>query len=372
MVRTEANFVVLLTCSDGFWDTFLNWLLHFQNLQLVAPDVRRLPVHLFADDDVTLERCQRLLENNSDNDRSDDDNSTNTNMAPTNTLTLTPKNKVRIGQVNLTCLPHTFAFPDANPADLKTKFKDMMGRRPAIVLRELERGHDVIFTDVDVVWRKDPMGYFNFAEKGGGMAAAPASVTSEVHLWAQRDELIVENITTDGIMVERERDYLCAGFAVFRSCPETIAFVDLWRMELEGREENGNQPTFNRLLWMASMDGIGLNDTSLSLPMDVNMSSIKGGDHLLSLYSTLYSSSDPHKKLYMNPQTLPPKLFASGSLYFTPNMTNTERNDAVTAHNNYVHAGYAQRKHMKKVHRFKRYGLWLLGEGEKGSMAETI
>jgi hypothetical protein len=46
--NSNGNFIVLLTCSNGFYDMFLNWLLLFGRLQ-----IPNLPVYLFAEDEDT-------------------------------------------------------------------------------------------------------------------------------------------------------------------------------------------------------------------------------------------------------------------------------------------------------------------------------
>ena len=98
---------------------------------------------------------------------------------------------------------------------------------------------------------------------------------------------------------------------VYRSCPETIAFVDLWRAELEGKEMR-NQRAFNSLL----------EKKAKKLKMDIIV------------------------------KTLPEKLFPNGDLYFKK-MADSERSKTVVIHNNGI-SGYEN-----KVDRMKAYGLWV-------------
>mmetsp|Transcript_29684 Transcript_29684/g.60792 ORF Transcript_29684/g.60792 Transcript_29684/m.60792 type:complete len:172 (-) Transcript_29684:338-853(-) len=53
---SKPNFVVLLTCSDGFFQMWQNWLAFFVNLK-----IPNLPVHLFAEDNITFKKCLRQL-----------------------------------------------------------------------------------------------------------------------------------------------------------------------------------------------------------------------------------------------------------------------------------------------------------------------
>ncbi|KAL7547462.1 hypothetical protein ACHAWF_010755 [Thalassiosira exigua] len=196
------GFIVLLTCSDGFFDMWLNWLAFFTKLR-----IPNLPVHLFAEDETTYLRCRKLVADM-------------TVMADDGDEQYIP---------DLSCLSWKTVFPESEEQKKigalgyrQQGYMAMMSHRPSVVQYELEKGHDVIFSDIDVIWKKNPLPFFQ-----DRMAA---------NIWAQRD-----GTTKEG------RDYLCPGFMVFRSDPTTIALIDKWRSKLEG-EEKYNQKPFNKLL----------------------------------------------------------------------------------------------------------------------------
>lgn len=235
------NFIVLLTCSDGFFDMWLNWLAFFERLSLP-----NLPVHLFAEDDETFTRCEQLAANKSN-------------------------------ATDLVCIARDTVFPQLKAEKSmgingykSLQYKVMMSQRPAIVQFELERGYDVIFSDVDVVWQKNPVPQFR-------------SEYSLANIWAQVDPPLKNpRKLSHGINTN-----LCPGFMVYRSCPATIEFVGRWRGEIEGKERR-NQGAFNYLVSKA-------NETVI--------------------------------------KALPEKLFVTGSTYFKE-MSDDERANAVVVHYN--------------------------------------
>lgn len=198
----NASYIVLLTCSDGFWDMFINWLAFFKRLH-----INNLPVHLFAEDLQTFVKCQELSTNLIDvnhGDYSDD------------------------YVVDLSCISWDEVFPET---DVKKRigkkgyrsdgYKKMMSHRPPIVQHELEVGHNVIFSDVDAVWKSNPLPYFQ------------SDFSADI--WAQRDGM------------KKGKDYLCPGFMIYRSCPATIELVNLWKNRIAGKNMR-NQGVFNHLL----------------------------------------------------------------------------------------------------------------------------
>jgi len=204
------EYVVLLTCSDGFYDMWLNWLIFFEKLA-----IPNLPVHLFAEDEATYVKCQQLAD---EIIATADNNSSSSRY-----------------RADLTCLPWNFAFSqDTLSSSIGATtygsrgYKTMMSHRPAIIKRELELGKSVIFSDVDVVWKKDPLPYLGAELKTTATAKAE---TEEVHVLAQDDE----------------NGGLCPGFMIYISCPPTISFVEQWRAELDGKNSR-NQVVFNKLL----------------------------------------------------------------------------------------------------------------------------
>ena len=284
--KKKPNFIVLLTCSIGFFDMWENWLKFFEKLR-----IPNLPVHLFAEDNQTYVKCkQSVVQTNAD--------------VAINSLDYV---------VDLTCLPWDTVFSQqavTNRIEAKgyreSGYVKMMSHRPAIIQYELEMGYDIIFSDVDVVWKKNPLPYFqeDFSSKNSSLNQ------QEVHVWAQSDG------------VKKGNDFLCPGFMVYRNCPETIALVDLWRRDIsiDGKERR-NQKSFNNLLWQAVKNGVEI-------------------------------ASSPSPSLIV-PKTLPTHLFATGNLYFKE-MSDEERSKVVIVHNNGI-SGYDN-----KVNRMKDFHLWLV------------
>jgi len=249
---TKKNeYVVLLTCSDGFYDMWLNWLIFFERLA-----IPNLPVHLFAEDEATYVKCQQLANGSK------------------SSTSISSKYRA-----DLTCLPWNFAFSQETLSSSigattygSRGYKTMMSHRPAIIKRELELGKSVIFSDVDVIWKKDPLPYLD------------AELTSETE---EKGEEVVHVLAQDD-----ENGGLCPGFMIYISCPPTISFVEQWRAELDGKNSR-NQVVFNKLLEKNQSNFVA---KALPLKLFVN-----GG---------LYSKE--HK------------------------MTNEERELAVVVHNNYI------------------------------------
>lgn len=264
----DTSTIVLLSCSDGFFDMWMNWLIFFEKLA-----IPNLPVYLFAEDEVTYDRCLEQVKEAA---------GANTNDSEY--------------RADLTCLPWDYVFLQEAEKEIGAAgyrdqaYKKMMAHRPAIIERELESGRSVLFSDVDVIWKKNPLPYLR--------SQFHSETRGDVHILAQHDG-----------------KWLCPGFMMYRSFPETLAFVSLWRKSLEGRE-NQNQPAFNSLIKKAENHEIDINIVA---------------------------------------EALPSELFPNGNDYFRT-MTEEEREQVIAAHNNMV-VGYA-----KKVRRFKSFGLWLVEE----------
>ena len=138
--ENDSSFIVLVTVSDGFESMWYNWLDHFEALE-----IPNLPLHMFAEDDVSYEKCINI------------------------------QSKYPLSeQVELVCLSPMTVLGDLedqdkilhsqNPKDYHTKeYKKMMSRRPTIVQYELENNNNahIIFSDIDVVWRENPLPYFD-------------------------------------------------------------------------------------------------------------------------------------------------------------------------------------------------------------------
>lgn len=289
-LRPKPSFVVLLTCSYGFFQMWENWLAFFAKLE-----IPELPVHLFAEDKITYQRCIEK-KNRMENEMKENSNSTY--------------------KVDVLCLAWDTVFSE--PAKKRVKsagwsrnlYVKMMSHRPFIVQKELEKGHHVIFSDVDALWLKSPLPYFEddfYAESIDQDADQNFdAVAKKINIWAQ----------VDPHGRDLTNDYLCPGFAVYRSTSDTIKLVQKWgNLTRHGDYLQRNQKPFNKLIWR---------------PERYDIPKIEA-------------------------KSLPINLFANGIVYFE-NMTDVERKDVVVAHNNCI-SGVE-----KKVQRFKNFNLWSLSE----------
>jgi len=286
----KPSFVVLLTCSYGFFQMWENWLVFFAKLEI--PD---LPVHLFAEDKITYQRCMEKKKR-LENEMKENNNSSY--------------------KVDVSCLAWDTVFSEPAKKRVKSSgwsrnlYVKMMSHRPFIVQKELEKGYHVIFSDVDALWLKSPLPYFedDFYGKSIDQYADQNfdAVAKQINIWAQ----------VDPHGRDPTNDYLCPGFAVYRSTSDTIQLVQKWgNLTRHGEHLQRNQKPFNELIWRPERYNIPKSEA----------------------------------------KSLPINLFANGIVYFE-NMTDVERKDVVIAHNNCI-SGVE-----KKVQRFKNFNLWSLSE----------
>ncbi|KAL7464351.1 hypothetical protein ACHAXS_004684 [Conticribra weissflogii] len=288
----KPNFIVLLTCSDGFFQMWENWLAFFEKLE-----IPNLPVHLFAEDKITFQRCmdtKKRLKNKR--------NETNRSRY----------------EVDVSCLAWETVFTEPTEKKIsalgyrKSGYVKMMSHRPFIIQKELEKGNHVIFSDVDALWLKSPLPYFendfnvtSNKDSSGDPGGSPSSdAAEEISIWAQMD------------LPRGKYQNFCPGFMVYRSTPEMIQFVQMWGHAISrGTKLKRNQGTFNEMI----LD-----------PKKYNVSKIET-------------------------KSLPIDLFVTGKLYFE-NMTDAERKEVVVVHNNGI-SGYDV-----KVKRFKNFNLWVVDQ----------
>jgi len=241
--QIENEYIVLLTSSEGFLDMLVNWLKFFERLA-----IPNLPVHLAAEDHTSYVKCLQLVEN--------------------------PEYLV-----DLTCLPVDFAF-DHDAEKFQTGavdygadgYIDVVSRRPLVIQRELELGQNVIYSDLDVIWQKNPL----------------PLIDQQLHDTSTSDE-------ETHILAQQDYANKCTGFVVYKSCSTTINFVNLWGQVL--KENPGfNQHPFNDLLRKSGRNQIDIK---------------------------------------IRAEFLPPKLFTNGNIFFKK-LTKEEQMAAVTVHNNYI------------------------------------
>nr|XP_054751822.1 uncharacterized protein LOC129257510 [Lytechinus pictus] len=98
-------------------------------------------------------------------------------------------------------------------------YKQLVNKRPSYILQILSSGHDVLFSDVDIVWLKNPLPFFT-------------NDTNDI--WLQEDR--------------HEPTVYCAGFTFYRSTPATIALVTEWVQTLALHPTYPDQRVLNGLL----------------------------------------------------------------------------------------------------------------------------
>lgn len=111
------------------------------------------------------------------------------------------------------------------------EYKDMVSTRATHILRLLRQGKNVLYTDVDTVWRSDPTQYFDIT----------ADVVAAV----------------DNKMYEGMAPYYCTGLMAIRSSVQAINVIQQWATNL-GKSSQLNQPVFNRLIHNSRARHVGL------------------------------------------------------------------------------------------------------------------
>lgn len=166
---------IILTVNHGYIDIFNNWLWYFKRLDI------KVNVTVIAEDDLVIEKLRKKKD--------------------THFL-----NIVRSWISNV-----------SEPLDFaSTSYKKLLSARPTYILRYLQAGNNVLFSDIDTVWLQNPFSFFR-----------------EIYdIWGQS---------------EAKQIRVCAGFIALRSNARTIRLVDLWQEELR-RKPQLSQPAFNRLV----------------------------------------------------------------------------------------------------------------------------
>ena len=100
-------------------------------------------------------------------------------------------------------------------------YKNFVNKRPRYILDILKRGHNVLFSDVDIVWIANPYGFFQ--------------ETFDIHILQDQGP--------------PKPTIFCAGFVMYQATNATIQFVERWIAEINHFEESRpDQELLNRLL----------------------------------------------------------------------------------------------------------------------------
>ena len=186
-VRHVNNLVIIMALNNGYLDFFLNWFASYKKLNLTVPIV------LIAEDKVVYDKVAKL---------------------DIDIITIIESNYTKINQ--------TVIFQSK-------QFMDLTLRRHTYVLSYLLAGRDVIFSDTDTVWLKNPIPYF----------------TGEYDIWMQYDT----------------PEILCPGTMAVISTKETIEFFQKLTKGL-AKYEYSDQPFLNDKLKKSKLRIRGL-DTGL-------------------------------------------------------------------------------------------------------------
>ncbi|XP_022084582.1 UDP-D-xylose:L-fucose alpha-1,3-D-xylosyltransferase 3-like, partial [Acanthaster planci] len=107
-------------------------------------------------------------------------------------------------------------------------YNAMVNKRPAYIYQLLQRGHDVLFSDVDTVWLNDPFPYFQ----------------GDFHVAVEEDQ---------------HKPYVayCAGFVFFRAAEKTREFVREWLRRLHrSKTKISDQVLMNEMLTKNQIPGL--------------------------------------------------------------------------------------------------------------------
>ena len=196
-----APWVVLLQVNEGFYGFFRNWYQWYRRLALPKGSARLVVAAM----DGAVER--RLRED----------------YAPG------AFDVQRVSGANFTRAATKFH---------DVEYKALVGSRASLVLTHIERGEKVLYTDVDTVWRHNPLPY----------------LVGPFDIWHQIDEWNLEPGRPGGYRPDApavavaagRKSQLCTGFFAMRPSAATRGLLGRWAQFLATHQEV-NQPSYNRL-----------------------------------------------------------------------------------------------------------------------------
>ena len=101
-------------------------------------------------------------------------------------------------------------------------YKKMVSTRAALILEKLQQGYHILYSDVDTVWRDNPVPYFD--------------ALGQFDMAAQ----------TDDVPGEKTYPWYCTGFMALRPTPATVEALKDWNTQLQTPQLN--QPIFNTVM----------------------------------------------------------------------------------------------------------------------------
>ena len=299
-----ADWTVVMTINDGYYDFFKNWLWFYQRLNL------RYDMILFAEDRSTYQKLQQ------------DPNLIN--ESSTTTIVLNPNLK-RQQQ----------ADDEATPAyDFwSKKYMQLVSQRPTRLLDVLCTGRNIVYVDADTVWLKDPFQFLQDPnkEKENQQQQPPPQYYYNTPL-EFRDQASFETLrylkNPDVIMAVDGINDLCTGFMSILANRRSLHLISLWE---------------DHLLKQRQHDDID----------DSNNNKITPNQHPFNMiYKSMYLRND---KDLVEIKGLSQNYFPTGQQYFlsTPSSSSSNNHDGVVQ----VHANCII-GHSKKKHHLIRHNLW--------------
>ena len=179
------NWSVVVAVNNGYFDFFNNWRLHFIKLNI------SLPVYVIAEDNSVYDKLLNIKDSG-----------------------------IKVQRSEYISINSSVKYKSKS-------FRQMMSARPFYILSFLQKGIDIIFSDLDTVWLKNPLPYF----------------TGDFDIWIQ--------FNTDQLNV------YCSGFMAIKSNKDTYSFIKKWRDALKVKPML-NQPAFNQLVKQSQIKIKGL------------------------------------------------------------------------------------------------------------------
>ncbi|GBG61565.1 GT77-family glycosyltransferase [Chara braunii] len=272
--------VIVCTVNQGYWDLFLNWLISLHKVGLSDR------VLVFAEDIATWHRLQRHW--------------------PGHTV-LFRTTETEPAVMDSGSIPQTQKWLEFG----STGYGELVTRRPSRILACLEHGYSVLYSDIDVVFAKNPFPYFT------GHADGYFSHDGVVEKFAMNG--------SDRLPPPPVKLNFCTHFLLFRPTPPSIEVLQRWTMKLRQRNTTKNQHAFNDVL-----------------------EEIRSADDSFFHFRVLPSASFPSGKMV-------------GDGYVTKEWRESGGGDIVVFHANY-HYGQG------KVDVLKRYNFWFLNGSETSNL----
>ena len=184
---SKRKWVTVVTVSDWYADLFENWLFWYRQLDLGMETI------VIAEDKVVFEKYCNSSE-------FETIHFSNREVSACLTLSFGQKQSENMffQITNSTGINMNFKQPG---------FNSLTSRRPYYLLKLLKNHTNIIYSDIDTVWMKDPRPYF----KG------------HLDFWAQIDGVI------DGIpYFEGYIPFICTGFLALRSTKKSVKMLRQW------------------------------------------------------------------------------------------------------------------------------------------------